>query len=111
MLVLARRIEHAFDVTVQGSHDADPREHCRPVMFDDQQERPASRPETSNELILRGMDQHERSRHGRGDGRMSARLNAAGMTRRAGYDITEIGACERILPTAIVGAIRPARRW
>jgi hypothetical protein len=26
------------------------------------------------------------------------------MTRRAGYDITEIGECERILPTAIVGA-------
>jgi hypothetical protein len=31
MLVLARRVEHAFDVTVQGSHDADAREHRRAV--------------------------------------------------------------------------------
>jgi hypothetical protein len=79
MLVLARRIEHAFDVTVQGgSHDADPREHRRPEMFDDQQERPASRPETPKELILRGMDQDERSRRHRCDDGMFAGLNAAG---------------------------------
>jgi hypothetical protein len=29
MLVLARRIKHPLDVTVQGSHDADPRKHRR----------------------------------------------------------------------------------
>jgi hypothetical protein len=29
MRVLARRIKHPRDVTVQGSHDADPREHRR----------------------------------------------------------------------------------
>jgi hypothetical protein len=39
MLVLSRRVEHAFDVTIQRSHDADAREHCWPVMFCNQQKR------------------------------------------------------------------------
>jgi hypothetical protein len=37
MLVLSR-VEHVLDVSVQGSHYADPREHCRAVMFCDQQQ-------------------------------------------------------------------------
>jgi hypothetical protein len=37
MLVLARRVKHAFDVTVQGSHDPDAREHRRAVLVDDQE--------------------------------------------------------------------------
>jgi hypothetical protein len=37
MLVFPRRVEHPFDVTVEGSHHACPREHRRPVMFCDQQ--------------------------------------------------------------------------
>jgi len=28
------RIEHLFDVAVQGTHDADPREHCWSVILD-----------------------------------------------------------------------------
>jgi hypothetical protein len=39
MLVLARRIEHAFDVTVQCSHDANSRKHRWPVMFCNEEER------------------------------------------------------------------------
>jgi hypothetical protein len=31
MMVFAIRIEHPLDVTVQGSHDADAREHRRAV--------------------------------------------------------------------------------
>jgi hypothetical protein len=31
MMVLARWIKHPLDVTVQGSHDADPRKHRRPA--------------------------------------------------------------------------------
>jgi hypothetical protein len=38
MPVLARRIEHPLDVTVQGSHDADAREHRRAVLADDQKQ-------------------------------------------------------------------------
>jgi hypothetical protein len=37
MLFLSRRIKHPFDVTVQGSHDADARHHRRAaVAFGDQ---------------------------------------------------------------------------
>jgi hypothetical protein len=39
MLFRARRIKHPLDVTVQGSHDADPREHRRAAMFCNQQKR------------------------------------------------------------------------
>jgi hypothetical protein len=39
MFVFARRIEHALDVAVQRSHDADAREHRRSVLLGDQQER------------------------------------------------------------------------
>jgi hypothetical protein len=35
MLVLARRVEHAFDAAVQRPHDTDASEHRRPVMFDE----------------------------------------------------------------------------
>jgi len=38
MLVFLRRAEHAFDVAVQGSHDAYPREHSWPVVLYDQRE-------------------------------------------------------------------------
>jgi hypothetical protein len=34
-----RRIKHPLDVTVQGPHHADPREHGWPAMFRDQQQR------------------------------------------------------------------------
>jgi hypothetical protein len=37
MLLFARRVEHAFDVAVQCSHDADAREHRRTVMFRNEQ--------------------------------------------------------------------------
>jgi hypothetical protein len=37
MLVLPRRVEHPFDVTVERSHHANSREHRWPVMFQDQQ--------------------------------------------------------------------------
>jgi hypothetical protein len=37
MMILARRVEHAFDVTVQGSHHAYPGEHRWPVMFCNEQ--------------------------------------------------------------------------
>jgi hypothetical protein len=36
MMPFASWIKHPFDVAVQRSHDADPREHCRPVQFCDQ---------------------------------------------------------------------------
>jgi hypothetical protein len=36
MMVLARWIKHPLDVTVQGSHDADPRKHRRPAFRRDQ---------------------------------------------------------------------------
>jgi hypothetical protein len=39
MLVFPVGVEHALDVTVYGSHDADPGEHRRSVMFCNQQER------------------------------------------------------------------------
>jgi hypothetical protein len=39
MKVFARRIEHPLDVTVQGPHDTDAREHRRPVMCCNQQKR------------------------------------------------------------------------
>jgi hypothetical protein len=38
MMILARRIKHPLDVTVQGSHDADAREHRRAVLVDDQKQ-------------------------------------------------------------------------
>jgi hypothetical protein len=38
MLVLPRRVEHAFDVTIQCPHDTDAGEH-RPAIFRDQQQR------------------------------------------------------------------------
>jgi hypothetical protein len=37
MLVFSRRVEHPLDVTVQRLHDADASEHCRPVMFGEEQ--------------------------------------------------------------------------
>jgi hypothetical protein len=37
MLVFPRWVEHAFDVAVQGSYDANASEHSWPVMFHDQQ--------------------------------------------------------------------------
>jgi len=39
MLVLPRRVEHAFDVTIQCPHDTDAGEHRRPAVFRDQQQR------------------------------------------------------------------------
>jgi hypothetical protein len=39
MRTFARRIEHAFDVTVQRSHEADLGEHRWPVVLGDQQQR------------------------------------------------------------------------
>jgi hypothetical protein len=39
MLVFARRVEHPFNVTVERSHHANSREHCRPIMFGNQHER------------------------------------------------------------------------
>jgi hypothetical protein len=38
MLFLSRRIQHPLDVTVQGPHDADAREHRRAVLGDDQKQ-------------------------------------------------------------------------
>jgi hypothetical protein len=38
MMILARRIKHPLDVTVQGPHDADAREHRRAVLVDDQKQ-------------------------------------------------------------------------
>ncbi len=40
MMVFAIRIKHPLDVTVQGSHDADAREHRRAVLVDDQKQGP-----------------------------------------------------------------------
>jgi hypothetical protein len=37
-IFLSRRIEHAFDVTVQRSHDADVREHRWPAMLCNQKQ-------------------------------------------------------------------------
>jgi hypothetical protein len=34
MVVFAIPVEYSFDVAIQGSHDADPREHCRPGSVD-----------------------------------------------------------------------------
>ena len=39
MLVLSRRVEHALDVPIQRSHDADPRKHRRPAKRCDQDQR------------------------------------------------------------------------
>jgi len=39
MSILARRIEHALDVTIQRPHDADACKHCWPVMFRNEQQR------------------------------------------------------------------------
>jgi hypothetical protein len=39
MGVFPRRIEHALNVTVQRSHDTDPREHRWSALFRDQQQR------------------------------------------------------------------------
>jgi hypothetical protein len=38
MMVFAVGIEHPLDVTVQGPHDADAREHRRAVLVDDQKQ-------------------------------------------------------------------------
>jgi hypothetical protein len=37
--VFARRIKHPLDATVQGSHDADPRQHRRAAALGDQDQR------------------------------------------------------------------------
>jgi len=39
MVILACRVEHSLNMTVQGSHDTYPSEHRRAVMFRNQQER------------------------------------------------------------------------
>jgi hypothetical protein len=39
MVILARRVEHSLNMTVQASHDTYPGEHRRAVMFRNQQER------------------------------------------------------------------------
>jgi hypothetical protein len=39
MMVLVRWIKHPLDVTVQGSHDADPRKHRRPAFRCEQDQR------------------------------------------------------------------------
>jgi hypothetical protein len=39
MMLFARRINHPLEVTVQGSHDAYPRQHRRAAALGDQQQR------------------------------------------------------------------------
>jgi hypothetical protein len=43
MDVLARGIKHLLDMAIQGPHDANPREHCRPAGRRDQDQRFHSR--------------------------------------------------------------------
>jgi hypothetical protein len=44
MVILARRVEHSFDVPVQRSHHANSREHRGPVLFGSRHQRLDSQP-------------------------------------------------------------------
>jgi hypothetical protein len=60
MMFLARWIEHPLDVTVQGSHHADAREHRRPIVFGNQHERYCSLPFLGILLCFRQLGDVER---------------------------------------------------